>query len=117
VPTVLVVDDNAGFRTAARRVLEADGYTVIGEAATGTAALDEAATLSPDLVLLDVQLPDLDGFAVAERLAASHPAPDVVLVSTRSSADYGGRVERAPVRGFVAKSDLSGAELDRVLRP
>jgi two-component system nitrate/nitrite response regulator NarL len=117
VPTVLVVDDNAGFRTAARRVLEADGYTVIGEAATGTAALAGVATLSPDLVLLDVQLPDLDGFAVAERLAASRPAPAVVLVSTRSSADYGGRVEQAPVRGFVAKSDLSGAELDRVLRP
>ncbi len=72
MPTsVLIVDDHPSFRLSARRMLEAYGYTVVGEAEDGERALAAAEELKPDLVLLDVQLPDIDGFEVAERLAAA----------------------------------------------
>ena len=106
--TVLIVDDHPSFRATARLLLEADGFTVAGEAATGTAALRAAAELEPDVVLLDVNLPDLDGFAVAERLTAGGGGPAVVLCSSRDAADFGDRVGRSGARGFVAKADLSG---------
>ena len=113
--TVLIVDDHAPFRASARTLLELDGFDVVGEAEDGAAAIELTRRLRPDLVLLDVVLPDTDGFAVAEQLAESASPPDVVLVSSRSSSDYGGRVARAPVRGFIAKDDLSGAALAEVL--
>ena len=108
MPTVLIVDDHPSFRATARLLLEADGFTIVGEAATGTAALRAAEELRPEVVLLDVNLPDLDGFAVAERLTANGTAPVVVLCSSRDAADFGDRVERSGARGFVAKADLSG---------
>ena len=95
-PTVLIVDDHAEFRDAARALLQAEGFEVVGEAAGGVAALEEVARLTPDVVLLDVQLPDLDGFAVAERLAATGATSDVVLISSREAASYGPR--RRPTR-------------------
>jgi DNA-binding NarL/FixJ family response regulator len=107
--TVLIVDDHDGFREAARQLLEADGFVVVGEAADGRQALAEAERLLPDVVLLDVQLPDLDGFAVAERLARRSPAPAVVLVSSRDAVTYGGRLGSAAVAGFLPKRELSGA--------
>ena len=107
--TVLIVDDHPSFRAAARLLLEADGFTVAGEASTGTGALRAAAELEPDVVLLDVNLPDLDGFAVAERLTANGRAPVVVLCSSRDAADFGDLVEGSGARGFVAKADLSGS--------
>lgn len=107
--TVLIVDDHPGFRSAARALLEADGFEVVGEAADGESGLAAAARLRPGLVLLDIQLPDLDGFAVAERLASSQSPPAVVLVSSRDSSAYRRRLADSPARGFVAKSDLSGA--------
>jgi DNA-binding NarL/FixJ family response regulator len=113
--TVLIVDDHAPFRESAAALLEAEGLTVIGEAADGASALAQVARLHPDVVVLDVQLPDLDGFDVAERLAASLHPPQVVLISSRERDAYGGRVAAASVRGFLSKDELSGAALAMLL--
>jgi DNA-binding NarL/FixJ family response regulator len=113
--TVLIVDDHAEFRVAARAMLENDGFTVVGEAVDGPGALLAAIRLRPALVLLDIRLPVSDGFSVADQLAALEPAPAVVLISTRGIATYRERLKRAPVRGFVAKADLSGAALTGLL--
>ena len=111
-PRVLVVDDHAVFRQATRALLEADGFDVVGEAATGQDGLRDAEALRPDLVLLDVRLPDMDGFAVAERLRSLRSRPPcVVLVSSRGIEAYGARVAMSPVNGFLSKSELSGAAL------
>jgi DNA-binding NarL/FixJ family response regulator len=108
---VLIVDDHAAFRESASALLEAEGFDVVGEAADGESAVAEVARLRPDIVLLDIQLPGLDGFNVAERLAEAADAPAVILISSRDAAAYGSRVEEAPVRGFLAKRSLSGAAL------
>lgn len=110
-PTVLIVDDHAGFRRMARRMLEEGGFRVVGEAVDAADALAAAQHLRPQLVLLDIQLPDIDGFAVAEALAGGVLPPVVVLTSSRSASDYGGRVGRSPARGFVSKAELSGLAL------
>ena len=110
-PTVLIVDDHAAFRASASALLESEGFDVIGEAADGEAAISESERLRPDIVLLDIQLPGLDGFDVAERLAGAADAPAVILISSRDAAAYGSRVKEAPVRGFLAKRSLSGAAL------
>ena len=112
--TVLIVDDHAGFRGFARRLLEAGGYTVVGEAEDGAAALAAVAELRPELVLLDVMLPDTDGFAVAERLAGNGEEPVVVLTSSREAADFGQRLEQTSAHGFIHKDELSGAALARL---
>ena len=109
MPTVLIVDDHPSFRATARLLLEGDGIVVLGEAETGTAALRKAAELRPDVVLLDVNLPDMDGFAVAERLRETGLCASIVLCSSRDAADFGDRVARSGARGFVAKADLSAA--------
>ena len=109
--TVLIVDDHAAFRESASALLEAEGFKVIGEAADGPGAIVEAARLRPQVVLLDVRLPGQDGFEVARLLAASSEPPVVVLVSSRDAATYGARLEAAPVRGFIAKRELSGDTL------
>ena len=110
--SVLIVDDHPSFRASARRMLEASGYAVVGEAADGEAAIAAVGALAPDLVLLDVQLPDLSGFEVASRLAAlGDGRPAVVLTSSRDRAEYGGEVEDSPVRGFIPKAELSGSRL------
>ena len=114
---VLIVDDHASFRAVARRVLSCDGFDVVGEAADGAGAVAAVRALRPDLVLLDVQLPDLDGFAVAALLAAEAAPPDVVLVSSRSRADYGSLVGASPVRGFIGKSELSPDAVAALLPP
>jgi len=110
-PTVLIVDDHEGFRASARALLEAEGFAVVGDAADGAAAITAVGRLRPDVVLLDIQLPDVDGFAVARWLAAGPDPPRVVLISSREAAAYGPRVSAAPVRGFLAKRELSGAAL------
>jgi DNA-binding NarL/FixJ family response regulator len=112
---VLIVDDFDGFRRTARALLEADGFEVVGEAADGQTAVAEAGRLQPAVVLLDVQLPDIDGFAVAERLAAAGGAPAIVLVSSHDAASYRRRLERSPVRGFIPKAELSGDRLVALL--
>ncbi len=110
-PTVVIVDDHSGFRGMARRMLEQGGFDVIGEAEDGASALAMINALSPELVLLDVQLPDMDGFAVAEALAVTGSRPVVVLTSSRSAADFGSRLTRSPACGFLMKADLSGMSL------
>ena len=113
--SVLIVDDHAGFRVGARELLEADGFDVVGEAGDGRTAVAATERLRPDVVLLDVQLPDLDGFAVAERLAARDHRPAVVLISSRSMEVYRRRLARSPVRGFISKGELSGKCLAALL--
>jgi CheY-like chemotaxis protein len=113
--TVLIVDDHASFRRMARKLLEAEGFDVVGEASNGAEALVAVAHLRPDLVLLDVQMPDMDGFEVAERLCANGSRPVVVLTSSRDAAEFGGLIERSPVRGFVPKAELSGRRLEALL--
>lgn len=112
---VLIVDDHPGFRATARRLLESDGYTVVGEAGDGAAALAAVAELSPDVVLLDVQLPDIDGFEVSSRLMHADASAAVILVSSRDGDDYGSLASDSGARGFIAKSDLSGAALEELL--
>jgi DNA-binding NarL/FixJ family response regulator len=109
--TVLIVDDHEAFRSSARALLEAEGFDVIGEAADGAEAVDSVAALRPDIVLLDIQLPDLDGIAVAEQLASGPDPPAVVLISGRDAAAYGPRIRETAARGFISKSGLSGEAL------
>jgi two-component system response regulator EvgA len=112
---VLIVDDHESFRSSARLLLEAEGYDVVGEADDGASGLRAAAELAPELVLLDVQLPDLDGFDVAARLTGQPDAPLVVLTSSRDASDFGPLVRRSGAVGFVAKNELSGEALAALL--
>ena len=116
-PTVLIVDDHADFRAYARALLEAAGYEVVGEAHDGASALAAARALRPGLVLLDVQLPDVDGFAVCERLAEDHGSAVVVLTSSRDAASFRRRLGDSRARGFIAKAELSGAGLAALTGP
>ena len=109
--TVLIVDDHDEFRVSASALLEAEGFAVVGGAADGAAALAAVERLRPEVVLLDIQLPDLDGFAIAEQLAAAPDSPRVVLISSREATAYGPRLNAAPAHGFLAKRELSGASL------
>ena len=110
---MLIVDDHASFRSIARRLLEAAGFHVVGEAATGGEVADAVGRLLPDVVLLDVGLPDVDGFRVLRDLPTSVV---VVLVSSRERTDYGRRVAASGARGFIAKAELSGEALRSLLR-
>jgi len=110
--SVLIVDDHPSFRRTARALLEAEGYEVVGEAENGVEGLRLAAELAPDIVLLDVQLPDFDGFEVTSRLLARNGArPDVVLTSSRDASDFGPLIAQSGARGFVPKAELSGGAL------
>jgi DNA-binding NarL/FixJ family response regulator len=109
--TVLIVDDHEAFRESATALLEAEGFDVVGEAADGPQAIAEVERLQPEVVLLDIQLPELDGFAVAERLAALPEAPRVVLISSREANAYGHRLVETAARGFIPKRELSGRAL------
>ena len=115
-PTVLIVDDHPTFRSFARELLQSEGFDVVGEAADGASALAAAGALRPEVVLLDVQLPDLSGFQVTERLRAEGVAAAVVLVSSRSASDYGDRIESSGASGFVPKAELSGDAVRSLLR-
>jgi DNA-binding NarL/FixJ family response regulator len=112
---VLIVDDHPSFRASARTLLQAEGYEIVGEAENGADALQAVKDLRPDLVLLDVQLPDMDGFQVAEQLCELADSPAVVLTSSRDSADYGRCIQICGATGFVPKADLSGAAIAALL--
>jgi DNA-binding NarL/FixJ family response regulator len=114
-PSVLIVDDHAHFRHTARRALERDGWIVAGEAADGAGALRAAQALEPDVVVLDVGLPDMSGLEVVRRLRDGMPHLVVVVVSTRDSADYHEIAVANGARGFLAKSELTGAALETLL--
>jgi CheY-like chemotaxis protein len=118
--SVLIVDDSAPFRMTAQALLVARGYVVAAAAANGAQALDAAATLQPDAVLLDVNLPDMDGMTVAERLTANGHGghvPAVVLVSTVDRTALGSAVDSCGARGFLPKSDLGSPRLVDLLGP
>lgn len=114
-PTVLIVDDHGAFRASATALLEAEGFAVVGEAADGSAAIAQTERLQPQIVLLDIQLPDVDGFAVAEHLTAVSVPPRVVLISSRDASAYGPRLQAASALGFIAKRDLSGEALSALV--
>jgi DNA-binding NarL/FixJ family response regulator len=113
--SVLIVDDHQEFRRSAAAMLELGGFTVIGEAGDAAEALTNARAMRPDVVLVDVNLPDLDGFAVAERIALLDDPPAVILVSSRDGGVYRSRLATSPARGFIAKQHLSGAALAELL--
>lgn len=108
---VLIVDDNTPYRSVARQLLESEGFDVVGESGDGATAVADARRLQPDVVLLDVQLPDRNGFDVARELAELPVAPVVVLSSSREASDYGSRVGTASAKGFISKRELTGARL------
>jgi two-component system response regulator EvgA len=109
--TIVIVDDDPRFRTQAREVLEADGFAVIGEAADGASGLEAAQALRPDFVLLDIGLPDIEGFDVARDLAVNGPPPWVVLTSSRDARAYGRRLTNGDALGFIPKERISGAAI------
>ena len=113
--TVLIVDDHEAFRASAKLLLESEGFQVVGEAADGGSAIQQTASLAPDLILLDVQLPDINGLEVANRLTGTDGAPAVILISSRDRGDFGPLVKASGARGFVAKADLSGQRLRALL--
>jgi len=113
--TVLIVDDHEGFRQMARALLEAEGIEVVGEAVDGESAITEAERLRPQLVLLDVQLPGIDGFEVAARLGEASDPPAVVLTSSHAASSYRRRLAQSPARAFIPKGELSGEALAALL--
>jgi len=113
--SVLIVDDHDGFRAGARALLEADGFEIVGEAADGESAVEQVRRLRPQVVLLDVQLPGVDGFAVADQLAAEPSAPAVVLISSREEAAFRSRLAVTPARGFITKAEFTGECLASLL--
>jgi DNA-binding NarL/FixJ family response regulator len=115
VTTVLIVDDHPTFRATATALLEEEGYEVIGEAADGASAIAAVERLHPDVVLLDVQLPDIDGFRVAERLTADGAGVRVVLVSSRDPSDFGPLVRKSGASGFIPKAELSGSAIAKLI--
>jgi DNA-binding NarL/FixJ family response regulator len=112
---VLIVDDHAGFRGFAKRLLDGAGFLVVGEAEEGATAVREAARLRPDVVLLDIMLPDRSGLLVAEDLARNPSPPIVVLVSSRSRADFGLGFEWPAGSVFLPKHQLSASMLNDLL--
>jgi CheY-like chemotaxis protein len=115
--TVLIVDDHPCFRASARKLLESEGFEVVGEAGDGDSAQILSAALAPDLILLDVQLPGIDGFEVATRVTGGADPPAVILTSSREASDFGPLVASSGARGFVAKGELCGATLRALLDP
>jgi DNA-binding NarL/FixJ family response regulator len=117
VTSVLIVDDHPSFRKSARAVLEAEGFDVVGEAEDGEAARAAVLDLLPDVVLLDVQLPDTDGFRLCEEICDCEDdvRPRIILVSSREAADYNGLIDGSHARGFISKADLSGESFRALL--
>jgi DNA-binding NarL/FixJ family response regulator len=116
--TIVIVDDHDDFRSHAAALLTAGGYDVVGSCHDGRSALSMIAELLPDVVLLDVQLPDIDGFAVIEQVdgqTEGGAGPVLVLVSTREAIDYGGRIAQSGAAGFINKAELSARSLDALV--
>jgi DNA-binding NarL/FixJ family response regulator len=110
---VMTVDDHEAFRRSIREVIEATpGFELLGEAASGEAALALVEELSPELVLVDARMPGMDGFETARRLRSTHPAATVILVS---SDDVGESIcDSCGAAAFVPKREFGRAALRRV---
>lgn len=109
--TVLIVDDHAGFRAWAREMLESEGFRVVGEAPDAASAITAAQQLQPDIVLLDVHLPDLNGFRASKRITAANGAPAIVLTSSGDVGDLAATVAECTARGFIPKAELSSTAI------
>jgi len=114
-PTLLIVDDHATFRAFARRLLESAGFAVIGEAGDGESAIRAVHDLRPDVVLLDVVLPDVDGFTVCAAVTGGDHYPAVVLTSSRDATTYRRRLRHSRARGFIPKSELTGTAVSALV--
>ena len=115
-PRIVIVDDDPSFLATVRLLLEAEGFVVVGEALNGLDGVAAVLELEPDIALVDVNLPDIDGFEVVERLADGERSPPVVLTSIRSASDFGDLVERSHAQGFITKAEMSGEALAEILR-
>jgi len=115
--TILIVDDHPSFRASARVVLESEGFSVVGEAVDGASALTECCRLRPEVVLLDVQLPDTDGFHVCAEITSHAEHPTVIMTSSRDGSDFGSLVSTSGACGFVPKAELSGERVQELLGP
>jgi two-component system chemotaxis response regulator CheY len=111
----LIVDDHPDFRRRSRQLLEAGGLEVVAEASGAAEGLDAARRTTPDVVLLDVHLPDALGFDLVDDFAAGDPAPGVILISTHDEQAYRDRADRCGARGFISKEELSAAAVERLL--
>jgi CheY-like chemotaxis protein len=114
-PRIVIVDDDASFLATARRLLEAQGFAVVGEALNGLDGVAAVTRFDPDIVVVDVNLPDIDGFEVVERIAGGGRAPPVVLTSIREAADFGSLIETSRARAFITKADITGEALAEFL--
>jgi DNA-binding NarL/FixJ family response regulator len=114
--TILIIDHHPSFRRIARLVLEAEGFVVVGDATSGEAGVVETIRLNPDVVLLDIGLPDIDGFEVAARLRTAGVGSEIIFTSSRDASDFGPSVGEFGARGFIPKAELSG-ETVRALVP
>lgn len=114
---ILIVDDSTAFRRAARAMLEMDGFADVIEAIDGEEALTKVADLDPDVILLDIQLPGIDGLEVAERLDATGHPPITLLISSRNASDYGRRLTSSPARAFLRKEELTMPTLTELVQP
>jgi DNA-binding NarL/FixJ family response regulator len=112
---VLIVDDHPTFRTFARRVLEEAGFAVVGEASDCHTAVEAVQGLKPEVVLLDVLLPDGSGLDVATQLGRADDAPTVVLTSSRTAGDLGRALREAPAHGFITKAEFSAPRFASLL--
>jgi DNA-binding NarL/FixJ family response regulator len=114
---ILIVDDHPSFRGMARALLESEGFEVVGEASDGASAIEAAKELRPDAILLDVQLPDIDGFEVATTVLNSQngSSPAIVMTSSRDASDFGSLVEQSGARGFIPKAELSAEAVSALL--
>jgi DNA-binding NarL/FixJ family response regulator len=115
--TVLVVDDHGGFRASARKLLQAEGFEVVGEAADAASGIEAARELRPDIVLLDVQLPDLNGVRASRQMGGRNGGSAIILISSRDIDDLGGALAESAARGFIPKSELSGEAIRELLAP
>ena len=107
--TILIVDDHPGFRACAREFLEAEGFEVVGEAGDATSAIAAARELAPDVILLDIQLPDANGVEAAKQIDRRDGRPAIVLTSSRDVSYLAGVLSDSPACGFIPKSELTGA--------
>lgn len=111
VPTVVIIDDSDDFLASAAGMLNEEGFLVVGCVADPSIAVDEVGRLQPSVVLLDIHMPTTSGFELAVELARMDPRPVVVLISSREATSFGEVLRSAPVRGFIAKRELSGEAL------